>query len=124
MENQEEQEIVLMRADGNTFKTALDRMEEDCEIQANILSDKVERKRIRKAKWVAWWKKWVPQIWSGIQVLGIIAAVAILLYFLFWIALIAIGLAAAGSREQRAQGQYYNQQRSDRPTANPKYWKR
>lgn len=90
----------------------------------------VTKEQIRKEKRKAWWKKWGPLIWKGIQITAIAVVVGVLLYYLFWIALIVIGLAAMGGgmaesgQQQQSQGQFYNQQRSDRPTANPKYWKR
>lgn len=79
---------------------------------------------------MAWWEKWGPYVTKDIQIIGIIAAVGVLLYYLFWIALFGVALAAAdagmseGGSEGVARANHYNQLRRDRPTNNPKYWKR
>lgn len=88
-------------------------------MQGNVHVVKKDKKQIRKAKRKAWWKKWGPRIWKGIQIIAIIVAVGALLYFLFWIALIAIGLAAVGggvsegARESQAHNDALYQQRQD-----------
>lgn len=114
------------REDGKTYTTTVGNRYDDARKQR----EKVSKKQQRKAKWSAWKKKWFPIIWDIVKLLGTIAVFCVLLYFLFWVAIIGIALAAIGGglseggREQQAQGHYYNEQRRNRPTNNPKYWRR
>ena len=66
---------------------------------------------------------------KGVSILGIVAIVGVLLYFLFWIIIggvvlmaVGAGMSEAGS-EAKDRSQYYSQQRYNRPTNNPKYWR-
>ena len=69
------------------------------------------------------------KVLKGIKILGTLAVVGVLLYFLFWIIVGGIVLAAVGAGMSEGgtaaqnRGNYYNQQRYNRPTNNPKYWR-
>lgn len=130
-------ELTQEREDGKVYTTTASRMEEDAKIQAELLKQErkeKEEKRLkrqrRKEKWVAWWKTWGPVIWEVVKIIGIIVALGVLLYFLFWIALIGIGLAAVGGgmaeggSEHQQRANYYNQLNRDRPSNNPKHWRK
>lgn len=118
-------ELIQTREDGKTYVTTIGKMDEDARIQ----SEKVHAKQVRKAKWAKWRKKWMPRIIEGIKILAIVAVVGYLLYLLFWVVIGAIMLMAVGAgmseggQAGQAQTNYYNQQRYNRPTNNPKYWR-
>lgn len=89
-----------VREDGKVYESTLGTLQEDREKQAKLLEEEREEKRrkrqLRKEKWAAWRTKWFPRIWELIKILALIAVVGALIYFLFWVALIGIGLAAMG----------------------------
>lgn len=119
-------ELQRTREDGKTYTTTIGTMHEDAQTQR----EKVHAKHMRKARRADMRKKWMPKVLNGIKILGILAVVGVLLYFLFWVVVGGIVLAAVGAgmseggAEAQSRANYYNQQRYDRPTNNPKYWRR
>lgn len=94
--------VTQEREDGEKYTTTLGTMEEDAKKQAELLKQekrKKEEKRckrqLRKEKWQAWWKKWGPKILYALKIVGIIVALGVLLYHLFYIALFLFALAGA-----------------------------
>lgn len=110
-ERTEDEGMSLTITEGEVPKALQDAMQGNVHV--------VKKEQIRKAKRKAWWKKWGPFILKAIQIVAIIVAVGILLYYLFWIALIVIGLAAMGggvsegARESQAHNDALYQQRQD-----------
>lgn len=108
-------QLTQTREDGKKYNTTLGTREEDAQKQRELMY----KKQIRKAKWAKWRKKWTPRIIEGLKLLAIIAVVGVLLYFLFWIVIIGIGLMAVGAgmseagQEGQARAEHYNQKNRD-----------
>lgn len=119
-------ELQRTREDGKTYTTTIGTMHEDAQSQR----EKVHKKHMRKARRADMRKKWMPKVLNGIKILGILAVVGVLLYYLFWIIVGGIVLMAVGAGMSEGgiasqnRSNYYNQQNYDRPTNNPKYWRR
>lgn len=119
-------QLTQKREDGKTYTTTVGTMEEDAKIHHQKMLDE----RARKIKWAKWRKKWIPRIVRTFEIIAILTLVGVVLYFAVWLFIIGIVLMAAGSgmseggRESQARSQYYNQLRHDRPTNNPKYWRK
>lgn len=117
-------EIIRTREDGKNYKTTLGTMEEDAKIQA----EKLQKIRARKAKRAKWWKKWKPTIIKSLKIIGILVILGILLYFLFWVVVGGIVLAAVGAgmseggRASQNRANYYNNQNYSRQ--DPRFWGR
>lgn len=118
--------IVREREDGKEYTTTLGTMEEDAKKQAELLAQeraaKEEKRRkwqLRKEKFLAWWKKWWPTIWKVLQVVGILAILAAIIYVAFWIIIGAIVLMAVGAgmseggSEGVARANHYNKVNRD-----------
>lgn len=105
-------ELQRTREDGKTYTTTIGTMHEDAQKQR----EKVHAKHMRKARRADMRKKWMPKVLEGIKILGILAVVGVLLYYVFWIIVGGIVLMAAGAgmseggREAQNRANHYNQQ--------------
>ena len=116
-------ELQRTREDGKTYTTTLGTMHEDAQKQR----EKVHAKYMRKARRADMLKKWKPKVLKGLKLLGKLAVIGVLLYFLFWIVVGGIVLMAVGSgmseggRASQNRSSYHN---PNLPTLHPRYWRR
>lgn len=105
-------ELQRTREDGKTYTTTIGTMQEDAQTQR----EKVHKKYMRKVRRAEMRKKWMPKVLNGIKILGTLAVVGVLLYFLFWVIIGGIVLAAVGAgmsesgRASQNRSNHYNRQ--------------